>query len=251
MPSALSWAAPGAARPSSLSNTSSRMRHPERPVIYFSTVSEPLEKIVRFGQSLNFFDRTAIGTSVFYEDLGGTVNQHGLAGVTEQISAAIKERRPGLIVIDSFKALHAFANDLRPVPAVPARASRAAERVPDRLGVGGRIRGRRDRLERGIRRGGCDRRADHGQVRFAGGTDPGGQEAQGQRFLVRCARVPDQRRRAAAVSAARRCATRRELSAERRAGVIRDSGSGPDAGGRILAGRVNPAGRAPPAQGKP
>jgi circadian clock protein KaiC len=84
---------------------------PKRPVVYFSTVSEPLEKIVRFGQKLNFFDRTAIGTSVFYEDLGGTVNQHGLTGATEQISAAIKERRPGLIVIDSFKALHAFADD--------------------------------------------------------------------------------------------------------------------------------------------
>ncbi len=84
---------------------------PERPVLYFSTVSEPLEKIVRFGQGLNFFDRTAIGTAVLYEDLGGTVDQHGLTGVTEQISTAIKERRPGLIVIDSFKALHAFAND--------------------------------------------------------------------------------------------------------------------------------------------
>ena len=33
----------------------------ERPAIYFATVSEPLEKIVRFGQSLDFFDRTAIG----------------------------------------------------------------------------------------------------------------------------------------------------------------------------------------------
>lgn len=84
---------------------------PERSVLYFSTVSEPLEKIVRFGQGLNFFDRAAIGTSVFYEDLGGTVNQHGLTGVTEQIATAIKERRPGLIVIDSFKALHAFANE--------------------------------------------------------------------------------------------------------------------------------------------
>ena len=83
---------------------------PERPSIYFATVSEPLEKIVRFGQSLDFFDRTAIGTSVFYEDLGGKVSRHGLAGVTEQITTAIKERRPGLIVIDSFKALHAFAD---------------------------------------------------------------------------------------------------------------------------------------------
>ena len=83
---------------------------PERPAIYFTTVSEPLEKIVRFGQSLDFFDRTAIGTSVFYEDLGATVSQHGLTGVTEQIATTIKERRPGLIVIDSFKALHAFAD---------------------------------------------------------------------------------------------------------------------------------------------
>jgi len=84
---------------------------PERPALYFSTVSEPLEKIIRFGQGLEFFDRAAIGTSVFYEDLGATVSQHGLTGVTDRIAAAIKERRPGLMVIDSFKALHAFAGD--------------------------------------------------------------------------------------------------------------------------------------------
>ncbi len=84
---------------------------PERPAVYFATVSEPLEKIVRFGQSLDFFDSTAIGRSVFYEDLGKHVSQHGLTGVTDQITTVIKERRPGLIVIDSFKALHAFADD--------------------------------------------------------------------------------------------------------------------------------------------
>jgi circadian clock protein KaiC len=43
---------------------------PERPAFYFSTVSEPLEKIVRFGQGLDFFARAAVGRSVFYEDLG-------------------------------------------------------------------------------------------------------------------------------------------------------------------------------------
>jgi circadian clock protein KaiC len=60
---------------------------------------------------LDFFDRGAVGKSVFYEDLGRTVNDHGLPGVTEQIATAIKRRRPGLIVVDSFKALHAFANN--------------------------------------------------------------------------------------------------------------------------------------------
>jgi circadian clock protein KaiC len=83
---------------------------PERPAVYFSTVSEPLEKIVRFGQSLDFFDRSAVGRSVFYEDLGSTVNSDGLAGVTKQITTVLRERHPGLVVIDSFKALHAFAD---------------------------------------------------------------------------------------------------------------------------------------------
>jgi circadian clock protein KaiC len=83
----------------------------QRPAVYFSTVSEPLEKIVRFGQTLSFFDVSAVGKSVFYEDLGQTVSRDGLGGVAEQITATLKERRPGLIVIDSFKALQAFAAD--------------------------------------------------------------------------------------------------------------------------------------------
>jgi circadian clock protein KaiC len=84
---------------------------PDRPAVYFSTVSEPLEKIVRFGQTLDFFDVTAVGRSVFYQDLGGTVDRSGLAGVDEQIALVLKERQPGLIVIDSFKALRVFAED--------------------------------------------------------------------------------------------------------------------------------------------
>ncbi len=45
----------------------------ERPAIYLSTVSEPFEKILRYAQTLSFFDRDAIGRSVFYEDLGPAV----------------------------------------------------------------------------------------------------------------------------------------------------------------------------------
>jgi circadian clock protein KaiC len=83
----------------------------DRPAVYFSTVSEPLEKIVRFGQSLDFFRPEAIGTSVLYEDLGATVTSQGLTGVAKQIAAVLKERQPGLVVVDSFKALHAFADN--------------------------------------------------------------------------------------------------------------------------------------------
>ena len=82
---------------------------PERPALYLATVSEPFDKILRYGQSLGFFDPEAIGHSVFYEDLSTVLNEGGLAGVLEQVSALIKERRPGMMVIDSFKALSAYA----------------------------------------------------------------------------------------------------------------------------------------------
>lgn len=82
---------------------------PARPAVYFSTLSEPLEKIIRFGQSLDFFDPAAVGRSVFYDDLGQVAGRDGLAGVGDHITATLKDRRPGLVVIDSFKALHALA----------------------------------------------------------------------------------------------------------------------------------------------
>jgi circadian clock protein KaiC len=86
----------------------------ERPAIYFSTISEPYEKILRYAQTLGFFDRDAIGRSVYYEDLGQPVTgEDGLAAVTERIAAVIKDRRPGIIAIDSFKALATFADDAR------------------------------------------------------------------------------------------------------------------------------------------
>jgi circadian clock protein KaiC len=86
----------------------------DRPAIYLSTVSEPFEKIVRYAQTLGFFARDAIGRSVFYEDLGREVaSGNGLSAVTDRVAALIKERRPGIIAIDSFKALRAFADDAR------------------------------------------------------------------------------------------------------------------------------------------
>jgi circadian clock protein KaiC len=86
----------------------------ERPAIYLSTVSEPFDKILRYAQTLSFFDRAAVGRSVFYEDLGRVVaGADGLDAVTERITTLISERRPGIIAIDSFKALAAFAHDAR------------------------------------------------------------------------------------------------------------------------------------------
>jgi circadian clock protein KaiC len=85
---------------------------PERPALYLSTVSEPLEKILRYGQTLDYFDASALGSRVFYEDVGQALNADGLPGALTRITELLKQRRPGLIVIDSFKALQAYAPDV-------------------------------------------------------------------------------------------------------------------------------------------
>jgi circadian clock protein KaiC len=83
----------------------------ERPALYVSTVSEPMAKIMRYGRSLSFFDEHAVGNAVFYEDLGGLLDQRGLPAFVDRLEALLEERRPGMIVIDSFKALHEFARE--------------------------------------------------------------------------------------------------------------------------------------------
>jgi circadian clock protein KaiC len=83
----------------------------ERPGLYLSTVSEPFDKILRYGQSLDFFDTTRIGRSVFYDDLGDALHLDGLDGVLHRVDALLKQHSPGIIVIDSFRALKAFTSD--------------------------------------------------------------------------------------------------------------------------------------------
>ncbi|HEX8862206.1 MAG TPA: ATPase domain-containing protein [Actinomycetes bacterium] len=83
----------------------------QRPAIYLTTVSEPLEKILRYGQTMAFFNASAVGRAVFYEDLGELLNAKGLDGILERIDQLVKQQRPGIIVIDSFKALQPYAGD--------------------------------------------------------------------------------------------------------------------------------------------
>jgi len=84
---------------------------PERRGLYLSTVSEPFDKLLRYGQGLEFFDATKLGRSVFYDDLGDAVHHEGLTGVLERVDELLKEHRPAVVVIDSFKALRTFADD--------------------------------------------------------------------------------------------------------------------------------------------
>ena len=83
----------------------------ERPGVYLATTTEPLEKMVRYGQELSFFDRGLIGTTVLYESLYEPLATGGLQAVIERVIEILRDVRPGFIAFDSFKALRPFAAD--------------------------------------------------------------------------------------------------------------------------------------------
>jgi len=84
----------------------------ERPTLYLSTLSEPLDHILRFGERFKFFDPGAITEGrVIYEDIGPTLGEHGLDEVLDAIDGFLKKLRPAIVVIDSFRAFHSFSKD--------------------------------------------------------------------------------------------------------------------------------------------
>jgi circadian clock protein KaiC len=83
----------------------------EKPALYLTTVSEPFDKVLRYGQTLSFFDARLVGDTLVYEDLGTILASRGLTAALDRIDALTKERRPSVIVIDSFTAFRDFAAD--------------------------------------------------------------------------------------------------------------------------------------------
>jgi circadian clock protein KaiC len=77
-----------------------------RPILYLTTLSEPLAKVVKYLQRFDFFDATKLGTAVHYEDVGPALAKEGIGALLEAIQAAIRTVAPRIIVVDSFKALH-------------------------------------------------------------------------------------------------------------------------------------------------
>jgi circadian clock protein KaiC len=84
----------------------------KRPVLYFTTLSEPLSKVVTYLQSMSFYDEAKVGSAVLYEDLGNALVTEGPSAVVVQVSEAIKQNSPHVIVIDSFKAVHDLASSV-------------------------------------------------------------------------------------------------------------------------------------------
>jgi circadian clock protein KaiC len=80
-----------------------------RPILYLTTLSEPLDKVIRYLQQFRFFDVTKMGGAIQYDALGAELAADGVAAVLPKLKHAIKTMSPKIIVIDSFKAIHDLA----------------------------------------------------------------------------------------------------------------------------------------------
>ena len=80
-----------------------------RPILYLTTLSEPLAKVVRYLQGFEFFDEEKLGTQVIYEDVGPQLAEKGASVLIPLLQEAIETLSPKIIVIDSFQAVHDLA----------------------------------------------------------------------------------------------------------------------------------------------
>ena len=78
----------------------------DRPVLYVTTLSEPLPKLVTYLQQLAFYDEAHLLDNIRYEDLGAQLSESGPALIVEYVRNAIRELQPAVIIIDSYKAIH-------------------------------------------------------------------------------------------------------------------------------------------------
>ncbi len=77
-----------------------------RPVVFLSTLSEPLEKVVRYLQQFSFYDESLLAGAVIYDSLGEELAEHGPGALIPKLKDVIQTTSPKMIVIDSFKAIH-------------------------------------------------------------------------------------------------------------------------------------------------
>jgi circadian clock protein KaiC len=85
----------------------------DRPILFFTTLSEPLAKVVRYLQEFEFFQEAKlVSGAVIYDSLGEDLATEGVKGLVPRLKEAIKTLSPKIIVIDSFKAIHDLSSSV-------------------------------------------------------------------------------------------------------------------------------------------
>ena len=82
----------------------------EQRVLYFSTLSEPAAKILRFLNHFAFFDREKLDDGgIHFADVGVLLRSEGLEKAAGLLMDQVRKVRPAIVVIDSFKVFDDLA----------------------------------------------------------------------------------------------------------------------------------------------
>ena len=85
----------------------------EHKCIYYTTMSEPHNKLVGHLKDFAFFDRESLGPKVEYIHMGGFLEasrQDGMEALTSEIVRKTLDEEPSIVVVDSAKMLGDFAS---------------------------------------------------------------------------------------------------------------------------------------------
>jgi circadian clock protein KaiC len=77
-----------------------------KKALYFSTLSEPSLKVLRYMQQFSFFDPRLIEDGIVFVDLGSALRSGGAEKALLQVMERVENERPDFVAIDSFKAVH-------------------------------------------------------------------------------------------------------------------------------------------------
>src|SRR5687767_13160058 len=79
--------------------------------LYFTTLSEPSLKVVRYMQMFQFFDAQLLDSKVFFIDLGAAIRK-GLEATMSQIVSRVEMHEPEFVAIDSFRVIGELFREL-------------------------------------------------------------------------------------------------------------------------------------------
>jgi circadian clock protein KaiC len=77
----------------------------KKPALYFTILGEPALKMLRYQQQYSFFDESMVGKAVRFINLADIVLGRDLKAVLEEIMKQVTALDPGIVVVDSFRAV--------------------------------------------------------------------------------------------------------------------------------------------------
>jgi circadian clock protein KaiC len=78
---------------------------PEKPALYCTVLGEPALKMLRYQQQYSFFDQEKLPGSIRFVNLSQVILEQDLDAVLKEIIKQVEEVSPGVVVVDSFRAV--------------------------------------------------------------------------------------------------------------------------------------------------